>query len=474
MCDDGLEENFPPNFAYNYGNEHMKHAIGIDIGTSKICVLLFALDAFKTLAIKSVPNTSTRAVLPNTHHEQDPEVIWGLVASLFDEMREHFGSVELIAITGQMHGVMLLNTDNKPVTNFFTWRDTRYAVIDDSDAFAATNGCTIHVGYGANTVLGLLKESNLDVSGCKVCSITSYIMGSLCQDDLMVETMAASFGVFDIINHRWNHEQLESLGLHSHLFSEVAPSGIPIATVSPSLSKRFNLAENVQVFSPIGDNQASIIGAIGFSHLGVINIGTSGQFSIPTTHFAYSNSIEVRPLPGYGYLQVYSSLCGGWSYAYLKDFCKDMLAQFGCRLSDKQIFDRLDALIVKQMHSEGLQVDTLFLGTRENPEKLGAIRTIDTKNFTITNLAYGFIQGILQELHHPAITLDAIPFLVASGNAVRKSPFMKQAIEQEFGCPCKYPPFLEEATIGAILLGYSYHYGKEKVDAFFKKFYQSC
>ncbi|NBK23595.1 MAG: hypothetical protein EOM68_16395, partial [Spirochaetia bacterium] len=82
----------------------MKHAIGIDIGTSKICVLLFDLDAFKTIAIKSVPNTSTKEALPNTHHEQDPEAIWGLVASLFDEMKECFGSVELIAITGQMHG----------------------------------------------------------------------------------------------------------------------------------------------------------------------------------------------------------------------------------------------------------------------------------------------------------------------------------------------------------------------------------
>lgn len=452
----------------------MKHAIGIDIGTSKICVLVFDLEKFNTVATKSVNNTATVQNLPKTHHEQDPIQTWELVVSLLDQMKESFSSVELITITGQMHGVMLLDQENQPVTNFITWRDTRYALVESSEAYSANNGCAIHVGYGSNTLLGILKESRLDVSRCKVCSITSYIMGKLCNDYRMDETMAASFGVFDIINHRWNRAQLESLGLDSHLFSEVAPSGIPIATVSSPLCKRFKLAEDVQVCSPIGDNQASIIGAIGFSKFGVINIGTSGQLSIPTDTFAYNPSIEVRPLPGYGYLQAYSSLCGGWSYAYLKDFCMDMLAQFGCILSDKQVYDRLDSLILRQMHAEGLQVDTLFLGTRENPEQRGTIRNIDTKNFTITNLAYGFIQGILKELHHPAINIDLVPFLVASGNAVRKSPFMKQAIEQEFGCPCKYPPFLEEATIGAILLGFSYRYGKEPVDAFFRKFYQSC
>ena len=131
----------------------------------------------------------------------------------------------------------------------------------------------------------------------------------------------------------------------------------------------------------------------------------------------------------------------------------------------------MDILAQENMNCDTLEVNTLFLGTREDPEKRGSIQNIDTNNLSIANFAYGFIQGILKELHHPSILLNDVPFMVASGNAVRKSPLMKQAIEKEFGLPCKIPPFLEEATIGAILLGFSYGNGNETVNAFFENFY---
>ncbi|HKM05618.1 MAG TPA: hypothetical protein VJ869_01400, partial [Sphaerochaeta sp.] len=59
--------------------------------------------------------------------------------------------------------------------------------------------------------------------------------------------------------------------------------------------------------------------------------------------------------------------------------------------------------------------------------------------------------GIVRELHPPQIATTSMEFLVASGNAVRKSPLMTHIIEAEFGCPVRIAPFLEEASIGSIL-----------------------
>lgn len=449
----------------------MGKAIGIDIGTSKICVMVFDLETFDVIAVKSVENSAAKDNVFPTHHVQDPEKIWKIVESVILELKGYYTGVEFIAITGQMHGLMLLDSENEPLTDFITWRDTRYPLFDECEKYAFLNGCKIHVGYGANTLLGLLGENNCFGKSSKICSITSYIMGKLCGDYRIDESMAASMGIYDIVNHCWNVGQLKTLDLYSSFdWRQPLSSGIPVAAILPSLKEKFCLSDDVTVFSPIGDNQASIIGAIGFNKLAVINIGTSGQLSMPVSEFSYKYPIETRPFPNFGYLQVYSSLCGGWAYQYLKEFCKGLLSLFGYDLTDRQIYEKLDSLIDNDCEEE-LGVDTLFLGTRENPEKRGMIYNIDTKNFTISNLANGFIKGILRELHHPDISLSSAKFIVGSGNAVRKSPFMKESIEREFNLDLKYPPFLEEATIGAIFLCYSFIYGEKSINEFFKKFY---
>lgn len=449
----------------------MKHALGIDIGTTKICLVHFDLDTFEMLNLKSVDNSSTTACKDPSCHEQDPSAIWDLTLSLLTEMQGSLSSVQFIAITGQMHGVLLLDEDNQPATNFITWRDARFPAENTPEGFDQVNGCQLRTGYGANSVLGLVRSMGRDFSGCKACSITSFVMGKLCGDYRIDESMAASFGVYDILNKRWNAEQLDSIGLDRGFFGEVVPSCTPVAPLLPTLCEQLGMFASVKVYSPIGDNQASVIGAIGFSHLGVINIGTSGQLSVPGNQMHFSPSIEVRPLVGHGYMQVYSSLCGGWAYAYLKDFCKDLLSQFGYEASDREIFNVLDRKAAESLPGETLLVDTSFLGTRENHSLRGSITQVGTTNFTIAHLAQGFIKGILRELHHTQISMEGIPFLVASGNAVRKSPVMKQAIEEEFGLACKFPPFLEEASVGSILASHSHLDGKDRILHYYSMHY---
>ena len=449
-----------------------RHAIGIDIGTSTICFTIFDIDTLSVISMRNIDNTSSINHSDPRAHEQNPSKIWEIIENLFLQSKEELSLVRIIAITGQMHGAILLDDDNIPVSNLLTWRDARYSVGQASNDFGKMNGCTLHVGYGANSISRMLRTQGGDSPGRKICSIESFIMGKLCGNFCVDESLAASFGCFDIVNKCWNEEQLEEMGLNRSLFGYVFPSCVPVAKILPANSERYGLSIDTTVFAPIGDNQASVIGATGFLNTGVVNIGTSGQLSVPCSSMLYSKSIEVRPLLETGFLQVYSSLCGGWSYAYLKDFCKDLLAKFGFSLSDGQIYAVLDSLAVDSFESGGLVVDTRFLGTREDSLLRGEICEIDTQNLNISNLAVGFIQGIVRELHPPAIRLDSIPFIVASGNSVRKSPIMKRAIEQEFGCACMEPPFLEEASVGAVLGCLANIEGKERIQAFYQKHFE--
>ncbi len=457
-------------------NKPLDQALAIDIGTSKITLVQFDLKTMEVIQTATEPNDSEVLLSDGHKHEQDPLKIWAIVQGLFSQM-ESLSSVSFIAITAQVHGIILLDEAGYPHTNLITWRDARPVALGSDESFKQSNGCLLQKGYGGRTLAALLKEEpSLAYGPLQVCTIASFIMGKLSGCYSIDESIASSLGVFDIHAKCWNAPQLQTLGIPLSLFPPVVPSCTPVGVVIPEVATTFLLPSSVQVCSPIGDNQASFLGSTGFCRAGVVNIGTGGQLSVLGERENASPSVEVRPLLGSDYLEVYASLCGGWAYVYLKDFCKRMLSDFGIEATDKQVYQTLDRLALHADHERPLLVDTHFLGSRGDIESdhYGKISDIDTHNFTLANLSRAFLEGIARELHTPAITMEGVPFLVASGNAVRKNPLMITLLEKEFGLPVRLSPFLEEAAIGSIF-GCAYQIGGEsfkmKAESFYTEYF---
>jgi len=451
LVEDNPNLSLTRQIGWTYPSGIMNQAIAIDIGTSKISLVQFDISSMQVIHAASEGNNSLVSLPDHHKHEQDPERIWSIIQGLLKQFPSR-SSVEFVTITGQVHGILLVDDAFKPMTNLMTWRDSRNRTNPVGSNHKLQNGCLVQKGYGGSTLKVLLEEGELVVNDdVRVCTITSFVMGRLCGCYAIDESIAATLGVYDIRNRRWNAAQLEELGIPLSLFPPVVPSSAVMGTMLPSVALDLGLKETVAVCSPIGDNQASFIGSLGFCPAGLINIGTGGQVSVPCTEITDNPSIEIRPLPEDGYMQVYSSLCGGWAYSYLKDFCKDVLASFGASVTDRAIYEKLDQLALDADPLHALLVDTQFLGVREVPDTFGKISHIDTSNFTLGNLTRAFLEGIVRELHPPQIRTESMEFLVASGNAVRKSPLMVALIQAEFGCPVKIAPFLEEASIGSVL-----------------------
>lgn len=429
----------------------MKHALAIDIGTTKISLVHFNLSTMKVVHAVSEDSNSAVPLEDQRMHEQDPEKIWALVQRLMLQLPDR-SDIELIAITGQVHGILLLDETNTPRTNLITWRDTRNPINPVGKNYKSKNGCLVQRGYGGSTLPILLKDKTLfDGSALQVTTITSFIMGRLSGSYVIDESVAATLGVFDIKAKKWNTKQLLELGIPLSLFAPTVPSSSIIGTILSPVAQDLGLNKEVKISAPIGDNQAGFIGSLGFCSAGLLNIGTGGQISVPIHEIAVEPSMEIRPLPDGSFMQVYSSLCGGWAYAYLKDFVKRICADFGFTLSDAAVYDKLNELAKEVGPSQTLRVDTQFLGVREVEDILGKITAIDTSNFTLGHLARAFLEGIVRELNPRNMNTEEMRFLVASGNAVRKNPVMLSIIEAEFSCPVRVAPFLEEASIGAIL-----------------------
>ncbi|MFA6844942.1 MAG: FGGY family carbohydrate kinase [Sphaerochaetaceae bacterium] len=429
-------------------------SLALDIGTTKICLLIYDCISMKVLNLVSVLNSSSLDTSDTQKFEQDPQIIWKLIQQLFAEIRnksQSYSEIQNICITGQMHGILIIDEKGAPLTNLITWRDCR-PLKDSLCSFPQQNGCMLNPGYGGYSLVAL-KQVGFDFSNKKVCTISSFIRGRMCGDYCIDQSFAASLGLFDVRKKQWNEDQITKLNLPLTLFSPTLESCIDSCQISAVFAKEVGLADSVQVYAPLGDNQASYLGSVGFQKLGLINLGTGGQLTIPCKDFFYYEGFEIRPFPDNSFLQVYSSLCGGWAYAYLKDFCRDVLHCFGFEVPESKVYHVLDSLAEKETGLDELWVDTRFLGERGKVSEglFGSINHITTTNLTLKSLAYGFLKGMVKELYHPIFQQIDHSCIYASGNAVRKSSLVQALIEKEFSCTCKLPPFSEEAAVGVAL-----------------------
>jgi len=440
----------------------------IDIGTTKLCALALQVESLEPLAVYSIPNGADVAGLPEGFHEQVPVRLWDRVLDLLGQLLSDKAvrreEVAAIGITGQMHGVLLVDAGLRPTTNLITWRDQRVLQADMPGCLdearravgldaAKRTGCRLHAGYGGATLYHLAQNGGLP-QDCTALTIADYIAACLTGVAATEPTHAASWGLLDLKSRQWDSEMVRCLGLPPAILPTIRPTSTALAPIRGELAKLLGLPSNARVHSPIGDNQASIIGAAGLApDVAVVNLGTGGQVSIPQPDPVWIESFETRPMPFGGYVLVGASLCGGWSYAYLKKFFQETAREFaGVELADTAAYDRMNRLAAAApAGAEGLVVRPLFNGTRTDPNLRGAVSAMNTANFTPGNLARAFLEGIVRELADLFHAADVahIAKIAASGNAVRKNGLVAAMIETLFGRKCIMSRHDEEAALGA-------------------------
>ncbi len=450
----------------------MRYVIGVDIGTTSLCALVAEADSYNVIEVKSCKNDTLIASDNPACFEQDAvkiiEKVIGLLGELVAETKIDKSLISSIAITGQMHGVVLLDDRLDPVTPFYTWRDRRaedcgwLETLSSQlpETYSMRTGCKLSAGFGGLSLSWLLNTAadKEKYAGCKAVSIMDYLAlkftGRFCTD----YSNAAGWGIFDIVDNAWYADMLKVMGIPQEMLPEIVCSGEVLGTLKSDIAEKIRLSDEVKVYVPIGDNQASYYGAgKGKKGVTVVNVGTSGQITVPSDSICLDNGLETRPLPNAGYILVGAILCGGWAYDYLASFFIDVINKVGGIDVDKdQVFDRMKSLLQETYASKGagIAVDTRFSGTRSGiGEQTGSISGIDEGNLKAGNLIYGFLYGIILELADmlPPEYLegDNIKELVATGNAIRLNPAMLDIITDIFSKSCVLSQVKEEAAAGA-------------------------
>ena len=435
--------------------------LGIDIGTTKVAAVI-ADGERRLLAVESHAHGADLPAPPG-RAEQDAaallEAAWAAVRALPPDLRRQ---VRAVGLTGQMHGVVILDEAGEAISPLVTWQDGRCLEGGFLDELSARTGCVLRTGFGCATLAWLKRHGSMPEGAAAASTIHDLAAARLCGSARPVTdpTDAASWGLFDLPDLFWNADAVAAAGVDLALLPPVDACGSRAGEVSAERAARLGIPAGVPVAVAIGDNQASLLATLRDPEREVaLTLGTGGQVSVVLAADAAIDwherpvTFEYRPYPGGRFAVVGASLCGGAAWAWLAEAVASWMGDVGApALARDDLFAKLNALGLAA--ADSLIVRPHFLGERHDPHRRGAIEGIDLGNFRLGSVARGLARGILVNLRDmlPPWALAGRERVVGSGNALRLSPLLQRMAEETFGLPLVLTEGREEAALGAAIL----------------------
>jgi xylulokinase len=267
--------------------------LGIDIGTGGSRALLIDENG-AVRAGYTVPHEEIRMEKP-LWAEQSPEDWWRAaqkaVQGVLREAQASGREVKGVGLSGQMHGLVLLDESGRVIRPALIWCDQRSQ--PQVDHINLVVGAQKVLAYTANPVLTgftlpkLLWVRDNDPESFartrKVLLPKDYIRFELTAEYASEVSDASGTALFDVLHRRWSQPMLDDLRLDRSLLPAVYESTEITGKVSARAAKLTGLAEGTPVVGGGGDQAASAVGN-GIVESGRVSctVGTSGVVFVHT------------------------------------------------------------------------------------------------------------------------------------------------------------------------------------------------
>lgn len=189
----------------------MKYLVGIDPGTSGVKCLIIDEDG---KVVRSVTKTYPLYTPKPAWSEQDPADWWNETKAALREMLDGIEKDRIAAVgfSGQMHGLVALDKDNKVIRNAILWNDQRTGK-ECEEIIEAAGGIDGLVGYTNNTMLTgftggklLWVKKNEPENYARIAKFVmpkDYVRYCLTGDIATDASEASGTGLFDVKNRKW-------------------------------------------------------------------------------------------------------------------------------------------------------------------------------------------------------------------------------------------------------------------------------
>ena len=267
--------------------------VGIDLGTSAVKLLLMD----ETGHIHKIVSKEYPLYFPNPGwSEQKPEDWYEQSMAGLKELLSECDKSKVAGISfgGQMHGLVILDSDDNVIRPALLWNDGRtYEECDylnnviGKDKLSEYTANISFTGFTAPKILWVKnKEPENFARIAKIMLPKDYLAYKLSGVHCTDVSDASGVLLFDVKNRCWSKEMMEICDVKEEQLAKVFESYEVVGTLKPDVADELGLSTEVKIIAGAGDNAAAAVGTgtVGDGRCN-ISLGTSGTIFISSDSF---------------------------------------------------------------------------------------------------------------------------------------------------------------------------------------------
>ncbi|MGB4661285.1 MAG: xylulokinase, partial [Mobilitalea sp.] len=268
--------------------------VGVDLGTSSIKLLLMdELGDIKSIVMREYP-----LYFPKPGwSEQNPEDWYSAFVDAIKELTKDCDKSQIdgISFSGQMHGMVILDENDKVIRPAILWNDGRTQAecdyLNNEIGREKISGYTANMaltGFTAPKLLWVRKHEPENFAKIKKVMLPkdylAYMLsGNHCTDVSDTSGML----LLDVKNKCWSKEMLEICGLKEEQMAKIYESYAVVGSLTQKAADEIGLSTKIKIIAGGGDQAVAAVGTgtVGAGKCNV-SLGTSGVVFISTEKFA--------------------------------------------------------------------------------------------------------------------------------------------------------------------------------------------
>lgn len=262
----------------------MKYLIGVDLGTSGTKTVLFDSEG-NVIASKTVEYPMYQP--QNGWAEQDPADWYNAAVETIKYVSSGVDKEDIagLGISGQMHGLVMLDENNEVIRPSIIWCDQRTGAECEeinrrvgAERLVEITANPAMTGFTAAKILWVRNNEPENYAKCRhILLPKDYVRFKLTGEFATEVSDASGMQLLDIANRCWSDEVLEKLEIDKSMLAKVYESPEVTGGITAEAAALTGLKEGTIVVGGAGDNAAAAVGTgVVTDKKAFTTIGTSG------------------------------------------------------------------------------------------------------------------------------------------------------------------------------------------------------
>jgi xylulokinase len=447
------------------GKKYVAYLLGIDLGTSRVKVLL--VDEGGEILGNGEQGYPFLTPQPGWV-EQDPEQWWLATAAAVRQALigiEDKNNIVGIGLSGQMHGTVLLDEGNNLLGPAVIWPDQRSSnqveeitQLVGRERLVEITGSAAATGFQAVTLRWFQQVENKTYTRVrKVMLPKDFLRWQMTGIQSSEPSDATGSLLLNGKTRNWSDEILAELDMDPLLLPRIQSSLSLAGELTGDAAQEIGLPVGVPVMAGAADTACSLLGAgITSAQNLLLTIGTGGQLVLPAYEFVvdkfgrmhtFCSALEPGPQQA-GWYQMSATLSAGQSLRWLRDDIMKIGVNY------EQLTSWAEGASIG---AGGLIFWPYLLGERSplmDPQARGMFIGLTTRHGK-GELVRSIMEGVTYSL------FNAFQVMVAAGSRPKRiilagggarSQLWSQMVADVFGLPVQKLRVGEQSALGAALL----------------------